>query len=115
MINPKSTPINWQKPSFAFCFSPDHETESYVSLILFSPTTISIHGVSKNSRHNHAGIKSLLSGVDIKPQRTKVLAMILTNKLGNRMIYENLIKVRVPISRFQKKKAKKHGTPGVGS
>lgn len=41
--------------------------------------------------------------------------MILTNKLGNRMIYENLIKVRVPISRFQKKKAKKHGTPGVGS
>lgn len=41
--------------------------------------------------------------------------MILTNKLGKKMNYENLIKVRVPKSRFQKKKAKKCGIPGVGS
>lgn len=45
----------------------------------------------------------------------KMLAMILTNKIVKRMVYENLIQVRVAKAGFQKKKAKKSSRPGVGS
>lgn len=41
----------------------------------------------------------------------KMLAMILTDKIANRIVYENLIQVKVAKAEFQKKKVKKSSRP----